>query len=334
MESNIKPKTIVKVAQNVYPALAMKAGVQLDLFTPLSKGPLTPNQLANELKVDPKRLEPLLYALVAAQLLEENNGAFTNTPEAELFLSKKSPQYMGPTLQFYFNVWDHIQMSPESIRNGKPMAKHDYSKLPKEELEGVLTRLHQGTEKVGREVAEMFDFSQYNTLVDVAGGSGGLAIALAEAYPHLKATVVELPSVVSLANQFISKSSVEDRVTAIGMDAIHEPYPDTFDIAVAKAFIHILPEEDAHQAVLNMGKAVSPGGMIIIVGQILDDNKISPVHVIGASLLFLNIYEEGRAYVEGEYRRWLDEAGFENFTRRYLSDNKGIITATKKKKNP
>jgi ubiquinone/menaquinone biosynthesis C-methylase UbiE len=307
----------------------MKAGVQLDVFTPLSSEPMTPNMLADKIQVDSKRLEPLLYALVAADLLKLDKGFFSNTPESNKFLSKNSPQYMGPTLQFYFNVWDNIQLSPESIRAGKPMAKHDYSKLPPEKLEGLLTQLHQGTMQVGRELVEKYNFSRYNSLVDVGGGTGGLAIAVAEAHPQIEATVIELPSVLPLAKRFTSRSTVKDRVKAIASDAIHEPLPGKFDIAVAKALIHVLPEEEARLAILNIGKAVQPGGMIIIVGQILDDNKTSPMHVMAASLLFLNIYEEGRAYVEREYRRWLTEAGFKDFERGYLSDKKGIITAIK-----
>lgn len=324
------PDTILNLSQQVYPSLAMQAGIRLDVFTPLSTGPKTCDQISIALDLNSQRLEPLLYALVAGRLLTVEDGVFANTPEAELYLSKNSPSYMGPTMQFYFNVWKYIQMSPESIKTGKPAAKHDYSKLPEDELERVLTRLHQGTFKVGLELIERYDFSECKSLVDVGGGTGGLAIAIAEACPRIEATVVELSSVIPLAEKFIDKSSARDRVKAVALDAINESLGGPYDVALAKAFIQILPEEDAHKAVLNIGEAVSSGGRLIIVGQILDDSKISPMQVMGASLLFLNIYDEGRAYIEAEYRKWLGEAGFVDFERGYLSDTKGIITAVKK----
>src|SRR2546430_11317567 len=37
----------------------------------------------------------LLYSLVAAELLTEQNGRFSNTPEANQFLVKGSPTYIG-----------------------------------------------------------------------------------------------------------------------------------------------------------------------------------------------------------------------------------------------
>ncbi len=47
----------------------MLAGMQLDVFTPLKDGPLTAEQLAAALNVKAEKLSPLLYALVAAELL-------------------------------------------------------------------------------------------------------------------------------------------------------------------------------------------------------------------------------------------------------------------------
>ncbi len=42
---------------------------------------------------------------------------------------------------------------------------------------------------------------------------------------------------------------------------------------------------------------------------------------------FLNVYDEGEAYTEGEYREWLSEAGFENIERVVLPNKESIIRA-------
>ena len=46
-----RPETIEGLASAVPPALAMLAGKQLDLFTPLKDGPLSTEQIANALGV-------------------------------------------------------------------------------------------------------------------------------------------------------------------------------------------------------------------------------------------------------------------------------------------
>jgi len=57
-----QPTTIQHLASAVYPSLAMLAGMQLDVFTPLNNGPLTAAQLADTLNVNAEKLSRLLYS--------------------------------------------------------------------------------------------------------------------------------------------------------------------------------------------------------------------------------------------------------------------------------
>ena len=66
----------------------MRAGLQLDVFTRLKDGPLTGAEIAAAIGVQPVKLIPLLYALVAAELLTEQNDCFSNTPEADTYLDQ------------------------------------------------------------------------------------------------------------------------------------------------------------------------------------------------------------------------------------------------------
>ena len=43
---NTGPETINRIADGAYPALAMLARMQLDLFTPLERGPMTAEEIA------------------------------------------------------------------------------------------------------------------------------------------------------------------------------------------------------------------------------------------------------------------------------------------------
>ena len=67
--------------------MAMLAGMQLDLFTPLKNGPLLATEIAAAVGVNPQRLEVLLYSLVRAGLLTGNGGRFGNTPKPMHFSS-------------------------------------------------------------------------------------------------------------------------------------------------------------------------------------------------------------------------------------------------------
>jgi len=60
----LRPETINKLRYGAVSSLAMVAGVQLDLFTPLKDGPMTLQEMAGALDVRSVKLRPLLYALV------------------------------------------------------------------------------------------------------------------------------------------------------------------------------------------------------------------------------------------------------------------------------
>ena len=55
-----RAETIESLAEDVFPGMAMLAGMQLDLFTPLKNGPMTPGEIAAEIGVPPRQLGPLL----------------------------------------------------------------------------------------------------------------------------------------------------------------------------------------------------------------------------------------------------------------------------------
>jgi hypothetical protein len=48
-----------------------------------------------------------------------------------------------------------------------------------------------------------------------------------------------------------------------------------------------------------------------------------------ALLVFLNMYDEGQAYTEHEYRTWLTAAGFTGMQRVYVTGAVSLITAHK-----
>jgi 3-hydroxy-5-methyl-1-naphthoate 3-O-methyltransferase len=81
-------------------------------------------------------------------------------------------------------------------------------------------------------------------------------------------------------------------------------------VAVLRFFIQVLGRDSARRVLANLAKALRPGGAIIIVDHLLEDDRLSPQQAMGQSLVMLTIYDEGQAYTEAEYRAWLSESDF------------------------
>ncbi|MGZ9214331.1 MAG: methyltransferase [Candidatus Binatia bacterium] len=332
MEAAIpRPDTINKLRSAADAAFAMLAGMQLDLFTPMKAGPMTTEEIANAIGVAPTRLRLLLYALVVAGLLTEEDGRFSNTPEANQFLVKGDPSYIGNRHAGIAKRWTDNLETAKSIRTGVPQAKLDFSNAPPQQLEKFLRNINANTLPAARTLLEKYDLSSVKTLVDVGSGGGGVAITIAKAFPHIKATAIDLPQVAPIAQKIVEEEGVSERVNVVAADVLSGPLAGSYDIAVMKGLIHVLSPLNARLALKHIGEAVKPGGKIYIIGQILDDSRRSPLEAVGFNLAFINSFDAGESYTEKEYRDWLTEAGFVDIERAnfLLADGSGLITARK-----
>jgi len=322
-----RPETIEKLEAAVFPSFAMLAGMQLDLFTPLKDGPMNVVELAQALSVGSTKLEPLLYSLVAAGLLTVEGQRFCNTPESDHFLVRGKPTYLGGRHENFSFQWNSTLRTSESIRAGAAQAKLDFHDMTPEQEESVHRGLHPATLNAGRMLPTRYDFSAYRTLLDLGGGSGGLAIGVTEVCPQIHATVGELPEVVAITQRFIAEAVTKDRLSVISADALSGSISGSYDAVVMCNFIQVLSQDQARSALKNVIKVVEPGGDLYILGRVLDDSRLSPANALNGNLFFLNIYDGGQAYTERQHRDWLTEAGFGSIERSVLPNGQSIIVA-------
>jgi SAM-dependent methyltransferase len=330
MESPIaRPDTVNKLTFAVDAAFAMLAGMQLDVFTPLHGGPMAAEEVAKAIGVESHRLRLLLYALVAAGLLTEHDGRFSNTAEADKFLVKGSPSYIESG--FLSHRWLINLKTAESIRTGIPQAKLDFSNSPQEELEKFLRRINARTVSAAHGLLTRYDFSSVKTLADVGSGGGGLAITMTKACPQLEATAIDLPMVAPITRKIVEEERAGDRIKVIAADVVNGALPGSYDVAVLRSVIQVLSPEDAPVAIKNIGAALKRGGKIYIVGQILDNSRISPPQAVGFNLNFINLFDTGESYTEQEHREWLNQGGFVDIERAkfFLAEGLGVMTARK-----
>ncbi|HEX9144056.1 MAG TPA: methyltransferase [Candidatus Binatia bacterium] len=325
--SDPQPTNIEKLEWAVWPSFAMLAGIQLDLFTVLTDGPMTIDQIADAIGVRPDKLKPLLYALAASGLLTVHGDFFANTGEADHFLVRGSPSYRGGKHEVLSTNWKAGLQTADSIRTGSPQSKLDFLAASKEKLETFYRSNHAQALRRGRELMATYDLSSHHSLLDVGGGSGGLSIAITEAYPAIHATVVDLAIVTPITQRIVDEAGAADRVKVMTADILTDELRGSYDAAVLSSFIQVISAAKARRALKNVAKVTAPGGVIYIRGDVVDDSGVSPLGAVMRNLIYLNIYDEGQAYTEKEHREWLQEAGFEDFQRKVLPDGFSLMKA-------
>lgn len=171
--------------------------------------------------------------------------------------------------------------------------------------------MHSASTFTARALAGAVDFRHFKRLLDVGGGSGAYDIELCRYYPHLHATVYDLPFVTEIAAEKIAQAQLSGRIDTAAGDFFADPtFPADHDAVLLSMILHDWDEAKDREILRKCYAALPSGGVVIISELLADDNKTGPVPAALMSLNMLIETEGGRNYTAGEYSAWLDEVGF------------------------
>jgi len=330
-KSNTKlmPVVINQHLANVYPSLAMMAGMQLEVFTAIGEESKDLDSIAGILEVRSAKLRPLLYALVTAGLLIVDGNNFENNQEAKEFLIKGKPRYIGGMHSAYSDLWASTMHTAESIRTGHPQAEHDFGNMSQDELRAFIRGLDAGASATARRLQKEFDMGRFENILDAGGGSGGLAIALSRLCPSVKLTVADLSNVTPVTRECVQEANLSERISVEDCDLVNQKVQGAYDAIIMRSVLQVLGPEQAEAALSNTASGLRLNGELYMVGRVLDDSRLTPIDSVAVNVMFLNVYQEGQAYTESEYNDFFISAGLEKVSRTLLSGGYSIIRGTK-----
>src|SRR5436190_10500146 len=120
MEHEPSPDLFFDTLTGYQKSAALKAAIDLDIFTALSDGALTAVELAKKCNADARGVRILCDYMTIYGFLLKTNGRYALTPDSEVFLSRKSPSYAGGAAAFLLSdelIGAFKQLS-ESARKG------------------------------------------------------------------------------------------------------------------------------------------------------------------------------------------------------------------------
>lgn len=308
----MKMERIVELASAYREAKVLLTAASYRLFDHLEE-PRSVEELASRLKANPRALELLLNALVAMGFLEKSGGRYRNSPEASRYLVSSGGEYLGYWLKHAnrgFKKWSRLE---EAI----------FSRKAEEEsrLEFLLA-LDSMARRRAEELAEKVELTGRRSLVDLGGGSGAYAIALARRY-RLAVTVVELPDTASATREILRRRGATE-IRVLEADFLRDDFGRGYDAALVSNIVHFLSEAQNRLLFRRVYDALAEGGMVIVHDYILDDSKTSPKEAAIFALHML-LSSEGRTYSWSEIEAWLREAGFRSFERIELSESRVVV---------
>ncbi len=286
--------------------------------------------IARRVKIHPLATERFLNACVAAGLLEKENEFYSNTKFTGEFLLKENENYLGGQMRRFqkrsYPQWENLT---EHLRNWKYGETAEENPETEDQGADAMAEQHNLALLHGRKLAEHFDFSNYENLLDVGGGTGAMSIGICEKFPHLKATVFDLPENIEKARKFVLQSGLKDRIECVSGDITKDDLPENFDVALLANLLAVFDAETNKNLFKKIYDKLPDGGACLISGWILDENKLAPE----ISVLFCledicwNAPDVERNF--SVYKSWLKNAGFENIEQKTYFEPTKLISAIK-----
>ncbi len=304
------------------------SAIELDICAVLGNRRLQSDELAKEINADPRGTDRLLRALCAMGLLESTGGVFANTAFSSRYLDSTSEEYAA-RLHHQIRQYKSWGTLTECVRKGGSVTVKNIAEQDSEFFESFLASMDHRAKEEAAILAPRLNLSETHTILDVGGGSGAFAIAFAKVRPDIRAVVFDLPQVTPITQRYIEAAGMEKQVTTHSGNFLTDDLGEGFDMIFFSEIVHMHSFNENKALMRRVGKALNPGGWILLMDHFLNEDRLTPAPNTLFALNMLVSTPKGDAYTECEAIAWLEEAGCTVFER-FEGPRKADIIAGRK----
>jgi hypothetical protein len=250
-----------------------------------------------------------MSVLVSHGFLTQKQGRFYVNDLSQTYLIPESPYYMGHL--FVPHQTKRLEKFSKALKEESVWKKSDgwEEGLPVQNIPEFMSWQHAHSFSAATGMAETLDFSQFTRVLDMAGGSGSVLIALLLKNPHLEGTVFELPGMYNETIKYVKSFGLQDRIKSEEGDMFKDPWPDGHDAIIFSNIFHDWPEEKCLFLGGSAFEKLPSKGKVFLHEMLLNDQKDGPPAATAFSAVML-LSMKGRQYSGLELTNMLCKCGF------------------------
>lgn len=335
---SITPDKVMQIGLGFWGSKTLLSAVEVELFTHLANGPLTGSELAQAANLHTRSWRDFFDALVALGLLNRHDGRYSNTPEADLFLDKAKPGYIGGLLEMAnARLYGHWGSLTEALRTGRSQSESKDEKgentfatlyaHPKR-LRGFLQAMTGISMGTARAIAQKFPWSEYQTFVDVGTAQGCLPTEVALAHEHVTGQGLDLPAVQDIFEEYVRSFGLSARLSFHAGNFFADPLPEA-DVLVMGHILHDWNLEEKQMLLAKAAKALPKGGALVVYEALIDDDRRQNAFGLLMSLNMLIETTGGFDYTGADCSGWMRKAGFREIYVEHLVGPESMVVGLK-----
>jgi (2Fe-2S) ferredoxin/predicted O-methyltransferase YrrM len=321
-KAGILPDRLNEMIRGFMPSRCILTALELDLFTAVGDG-ANSEEIGARIHANSRATTILLNALATLGLLTKSGNDYRNTPDSARFFVQGSKDNHRNGLLHTANIWHRWSTLTEAVRRGTriPVDGASSSAWTANFIAGM-----QGNAKDRAPLlVKALGTAGVRRVLDLGGGSGAYSIAFAKASPDVQCEILDLPEVVLLTNEYVSKAGVSAQVSIRAGDMLHDNFGSGYDIIMLNAICHMFSEEQNLEIFRRARHALAPNGRLAVQDFILNPDKAGPQHAALFAVNMLVGTDAGATYSEAEYAGWMKAAGLTEVHRIKLSGPSDLI---------
>ena len=294
---------------------ALKAAIELDMFSCIGQGRETSQELAGKCGTSERGIRILCDYLVVLGFLTKHEGRYALTPDSAMFLDRHSPGYLGGALEFLLSP-----MLTDAFKDVAACVRKGGTVMPEE---GTVSAEHPIWVKFARAMAPMMGLpaqlianlvngngTPKLKVLDIAAGHGLFGITLAQTNPNVEVVALDWPHVLEVAQENAQTRGVASRYRVLPGSAFEVNYGNGYDLVLLTNFLHHFDVPTCETLLKKVHTALAAGGRAIALEFVPNEDRVSPPGTAPFSLMMLGTTPNGDAYTFSEYERMFRSAGF------------------------
>ena len=310
-------------------ATALKAAIELEIFTLIGAGAVTAAELAKRANTSPKGMRILCDFMTIQGFLTKQDSVYGLTPDSAIFLDKKSPAYIGSIAFFLVHpvhVANYMDVTG-AVRKGGAVSEHG-NMGPEAPIWVDFAKFMAPVSAMGSAaLAQIVNTpGQSMKVLDIAAGPGAYGIAIAKLNPKAEVYGLDWKNVLELSTEHARQAGVGDRYHAIAGSAFDVDMGSGYDLVLLPNFLHHFDHATNVKLLKRVRAALKPGGRLATVEFVPNDDRISPPTAAAFSMMMLGSTAGGDAYTFKELDAMFRDAGFGESAAQELGPQTLILT--------
>ena len=311
------PVQIFNTIQGYQRAFALKAAVDLDLFTVIAKGSRTAAEIGKTCNAAERGVRILSDALVVMGFLTKSGNSYSLTPDTAFFLDNRSPAYLGLAFKFLLHPSQlaHFERLDAAVRNGGS-SDHDSTLAPNDPIwiefaKGMAPIMMPAAQTMAGMLAGELSSRPSAKILDIAASHGLFGITVAQRLPKAHIYALDWANVLEVARDNAERHGLADRYHLLPGSAFEVDYGTGFDAVLITNLLHHFDPSENEKMLKKAHAALNPGGQVLILEFVPNDDRVSPPVPAMFGLTMLGNTPKGDAYTLAEYAAMCRNAGLE-----------------------